>query len=80
MLALYNSANNDSKQKKRHVATDPCTEWTRITIDILKVNNSKFHRIIFVFFFSGSFRSFNQRNSSKSTSHTYPRYFYQSFT
>jgi hypothetical protein len=39
MLALYNSANNDSKQKKRHVATDPCTEWTRITIDILKVNN-----------------------------------------
>lgn len=40
MLALYNSANNDSKQKKRHVATDPCTEWTRITIDILKVKNS----------------------------------------
>ena len=42
MLALYNSANNDSKQKKRHVATDPCTEWTRITIDILKVINSNF--------------------------------------
>jgi hypothetical protein len=39
MLALYYSANNDSKQKKRHVATDPCTEWTRITIDILKVKN-----------------------------------------
>ncbi|CAF0940583.1 unnamed protein product [Rotaria sordida] len=36
MLALYHSANNDSKQKKRHVATDPCTEWTRITIEILK--------------------------------------------
>ncbi|CAF1122651.1 unnamed protein product [Adineta steineri] len=36
MLALYYSANNDSKQKKRHVATDPCTEWTRITIEILK--------------------------------------------
>lgn len=38
MLALYHSANNDSKQKKRHVAADPCTEWTRVTIDILKVS------------------------------------------
>jgi hypothetical protein len=42
MLALYCSANNDSKQKKRHVATDPCTEWTRITIDILKVKAKLF--------------------------------------
>ena len=37
MLALYHSANNDSKQKKRHVATDPYTEWTKITVDVLKV-------------------------------------------
>ncbi|CAF0851571.1 unnamed protein product, partial [Didymodactylos carnosus] len=36
MLALYYSTNNDSKQKKRHVATDPCTEWTKAIIDILK--------------------------------------------
>lgn len=46
MLALYNSTNNDAKQKKRHVATDPCTEWTRMTIDILKVRTTNFRSMI----------------------------------
>ena len=36
MLALYHNANTDAKQKKRHVASDPCIEWTRSTIDVLK--------------------------------------------
>lgn len=35
MLALYNGANNDSKQKKKTTASDPFIDWTRSTIATL---------------------------------------------